>query len=67
MTRKTPVKKKTSTKNQRLIDSCDYLSPAASSMDCTGLIPSGDSTPEELDSYEDLYPFTPQKTSSPSE
>lgn len=61
------TKKKSDAKNQRLIDSCDYLGPAASSMDCTGLIPSGESTPEELASYEDLYPFIPPKTSSPSD
>ena len=43
--------------NQELIDSYDYLSGAASSQDCTGLIPSAPLSEAELDSYEELYPF----------
>lgn len=61
------AKKKQDTENQRIIDSYDYLGPAASSMDCTGLIPSGPQNRAELDSYEELYPFTPQKASTPSD
>ena len=57
------TKKKTDPENQRIIDSYDYLGPAASSMDCTGLIPSGLKSRNELESYEELYPFTPPKTS----
>ena len=45
--------------NQELIDSYDYLSGAASSQDCTGLIPSAPLSEAELDSYEELYPFLP--------
>lgn len=45
--------------NQELIDSYDYLSGAASSQDCTGLIPSAPLNEAELDSYEELYPFLP--------
>ena len=45
--------------NQELIDSYDYLASAASSQDCTGLIPSAPLTDAELDSYEELYPFLP--------
>ena len=45
--------------NQELIDSYDYLSVAASSQDCTGLIPSAPLNDAELDSYEELYPFLP--------
>ena len=45
--------------NQELIDSYDYLAGAASSQDCTGLIPSAPLTDAELDSYEELYPFLP--------
>ena len=37
--------------NQELIDSYDYLSGAASSQDCTGLIPSAPLSEAELDSY----------------
>ena len=39
--------------NQELIDSYDYLSGAASSQDCTGLIPSAPLSEAEL------YPFLP--------
>lgn len=46
--------------NQELIDSYDYLATAASSHDCTGLIPSAPLNPAELDSYEELYPFLPR-------
>ena len=57
------TKKKTDSENHRIIDSYDYLGPAASSMDCTGLIPSGPNSRDELESYEELYPFTAPKTS----
>lgn len=64
------MKKTVSTKshtptNQEIIDSYDFLSNAASSQDCTGLIPSGPVDEEQLESYEDIYhyqsPKTPQK------
>lgn len=45
--------------NQEIIDSYDYLAGAASSQDCTGLIPSIPLNDAELDSYEELYPFLP--------
>lgn len=45
--------------NQEIIDSYDYLSNAASSQDCTGLIPSEPASEAELQSYEDLYHFLP--------
>lgn len=51
-------------KNSEIIDSYDYLSNAASTTDCTGLIPAGISSKAELDSYEALYKFTPPKLSS---
>ena len=50
--------------NQELIDSYDYLATAASSHDCTGLIPSAPLNPAELDSYEELYPFRPPVSSA---
>ena len=61
------TKKKTDSENHRIIDSYDYLGPAASSMDCTGLIPSGPKSRAELDAYEELYPFTPPETPSRSD
>lgn len=61
------TKKKTDSENHRIIDSYDYLGPAASATDCTGLIPSGLDSQAELDAYEELYPFTPPETPSLSE
>lgn len=55
------MKKKT---NRELIDDYDYLSNAASAMDCTGLIPSLPETQEELDSYENLYHYLPHLSAS---
>lgn len=45
--------------NQKIIDEYDYLSNAASTQDCTGLIPSNPTCAEEIESYEDLYHFLP--------
>ena len=45
--------------NQKIIDDFDYLANAASSMDCTGLIPSLAKSEEELDSYNEVYQFRP--------
>lgn len=50
---------KKETKNQSLIDSYDYLSHAASSTDCTGLMPTPAKTEAERESYEAIYPFEP--------
>ena len=51
--------KKVDKENQRIIDEYDYLSNAASSQDCTGLIPSEPVSEAEIESYEDLYHFLP--------
>lgn len=51
--------KKEKEENQKMIDSYDYLSNAASSWDCTGLIPSAPLSRSELESYEEIYHFTP--------
>lgn len=54
------MKEKTAAKsNQEIIDSYDYLGKAASTMDCTGLIPAAPQTRAELESYEELYPYRP--------
>lgn len=45
--------------NEKIIDDYDYLSNAASSMDCTGLIPSLPASDAELESYNDLYQYQP--------
>ena len=41
----------------------DYLK-SASVQDCTGLIPAQVEYEEELENYEDLYPFLPQAVST---
>ena len=47
--------------NQKIIDSYDYLTHAASSTDCTGLMPTPASTEAERESYEAIYHFEPPK------
>ena len=44
-------------KNQKVIDGYDYLGNAATSGDCTGLIPCGEVKEEELETYRDIYLF----------
>ncbi|MGN0404615.1 MAG: hypothetical protein ACI4F1_05290 [Bariatricus sp.] len=53
------MNKKEKQQNNCIIDSYDYLSNAASSQDCTGLIPSLPTSRAELDSYEDVYHYQP--------
>ena len=48
-------------KNQKIIDSYDYLANAASTQDCTGLIPAAPTSKAELESYEDIYHYEPPK------
>ena len=55
------MNKKEKQQNNRIIDSYDYLANAASSQDCTGLIPSLPISRAELDSYEDVYHYQPPK------
>lgn len=52
-------KKNKHIKNEDIIDSYDYLSNAASTTDCTGLIPAGLTSKAELEAYESLYKFRP--------
>ena len=44
-------------KNQELIDHYDYLKNAASSTDCTELIPALPESEDELDAYNDVYQY----------
>lgn len=48
-------------KNQEIIDSYDYLANAASTQDCTGLIPSAPTNKAELEAYADIYHYEPPK------
>lgn len=43
--------------NQCIIDSYDYLANAASTQDCTGLIPAAPVSEAELEAYEELYKY----------
>lgn len=45
--------------NEKIIDNYDYLSNAASSTDCTGLIPSLPVSEAELEAYNDVYQYQP--------
>ena len=58
MSKNSSEKPKTPT-SQGIIDSCDFPSNAASTQDCTGLIPSGPVNEDELESYEALYHYQP--------
>ena len=65
------MKKNSSTKpkdptSQGIIDSYDFLSNAASTQDCTGLIPSGPVNEDELESYEAVYHYQPPKIKNKS-
>lgn len=48
-------------------DEEDFLdTPIASSMECTGLIPALPETEEELEAYEDMFPYiTPPSSKDP--
>lgn len=48
------------------MDSYDFLSNAASTQDCTGLIPSGPVNEDELESYEAVYHYQPPKIKNKS-
>lgn len=60
MSKNSSTKPKTPT-NQEVIDSYDFPSNAASTQDCTGLIPSGPVNEDELESYEALYHYQPSQ------
>ena len=53
------MKKEIKKEKKQSVDDYDYLSNAASAMDCTGLIPSLPQNDEELESYNDIYQFQP--------
>ncbi len=51
--------------NEEIIDSYDYLANAASTTDCTGLIPANPTSKAERESYEDVYLYTPPEIPDP--
>ena len=65
MSKNSSTKPKTPT-NQEVTDSYDCLSNAASTQDCTGLIPSGPVNEDELESYEAVYHYQPPKIKNKS-
>lgn len=54
--------KNTKKSNRQIIDDYDYLGKSCSVQDCTGLIPSAPTSTEELEAYEDIYPYLPPKS-----
>ena len=44
-------------KNEEIIDSYDYLANAASTTDCTGLMPTPANTEAEREAYDALFHF----------
>lgn len=46
--------------NQKIIDRYDYLANAASTQDCTGLIPANP-YPETMEAYEEVFHYEPPK------
>ena len=58
MSKNSSEKSKTPT-SQGIIDSCDFPSNAASTQDCTGLIPAGPQNDKEVEAYEEIYHYLP--------
>lgn len=50
-------------KEKKSAENDGYLFPAASWGDMTGLIPSGLNDGEEINSYENIYPYLPEEKS----
>lgn len=58
MTTKQELEKKRKKKdNEEIIDEYDFLGNAATAGDCTGLIPEGEVTEEDLEIYREIYRF----------
>lgn len=54
--------KKIDKENETIIDCYDYMANAATSQDCTGLIPCNPIPGDHMESYEDIYHYEPPKT-----
>jgi len=52
-----PDKKTIDQENQNTIDRYDYLGNAASTQDCTGLIPANPLSQEAMEAYEDIFNY----------
>lgn len=55
--KKYSVKEQSGTDPGLLADNDEINLQACSTMDCTGLVPTPPRSEEEIDSYEELYPF----------
>lgn len=53
--------KKIDEKNENCIDCYDYMANAATSQDCTGLIPGNPIPGDAMEDYEDIYHYEPPK------
>ena len=55
-----PDKKNINKENEDITDRYDYLANAASTQDCTGLIPANP-YPEVMETYEEVFHYEPPK------
>lgn len=55
------TKKNIDKENQKIIDCYDYMANAATSQDCTGLIPCNPLPGDVMEAYEDIYHYEPPK------
>ena len=53
--------KKIDEENEKIIDSYDYMANAATTQDCTGLIPGNPIPGDNMEAYEDIYHYEPPK------
>ena len=54
--------KKIDRENEKIIDCYDYMANAATTQDCTGLIPGNPIPGDNMEAYEDIYHYGPPKT-----
>lgn len=54
-------KKTIDEENEDTIDRYDYMANAASTQDCTGLIPANPWPGDVMESYKDIYHYEPSK------
>ena len=53
--------KKIDKENEKIIDCYDYMANAATTQDCTGLIPGNPLPGDVMEDYEDVYHYEPPK------
>ena len=53
--------KKIDKENEKITDCYDYMTNAATTQDCTGLIPGNPLPGDNMETYEDIYHYEPPK------